>query len=113
MRTAIESKLTQMGSSLTVDNILTRATTQTCAGCHRLSAGASLGGTAGTWPSDGGFVQVNESGGLSPALTGTFIPHRIQVLESFINHRCTPPAAPAPALAADVTLGGGAVDAPN
>lgn len=121
MRDAIQSKLTSMASTLTVDNILTRATTQTCGGCHRLSAGDALGGTAGAWPGDGGFVHVNESGGLSPALTTTFIPRRIAVLESFINSRCTPAgvaadggvAAAAPVDNSSQTIGGSVEGAPN
>jgi hypothetical protein len=114
MRDAIQVKLTSMASPLSVTDILTRATTQTCAGCHRLSAGDPLGGTAGSWPNDGGFVHVDERGGLSAALTSSFIPRRIAVLESFINRRCTPaPAAGAAAVDRSLTIGGGAVDAPN
>jgi hypothetical protein len=119
MRAAIQTKLTAMGSKLSVNSILQRATTQTCAGCHRLSAGDALGGTVGQWPSDGGFVHVNEGGGLSPALTGTFIPRRITVLEKFINDRCGPAARPAGGAGGaaaeddDSTLGGSAVGAPN
>lgn len=43
-RSAIQQKLTTMGSALTVNNILDRATTQTCAGCHQVSNFATLGG---------------------------------------------------------------------
>lgn len=116
MRTAIQTKLTSLGSALTVDNVLDRATTQTCAGCHLFSGNKALGGGA-TWPSSLGFVQIDESSTLSPALTGTFLPKRKAVLEKFINDRCTgvaaaAMAAPAPA-GEELTVGGSAVGAAN
>jgi len=110
MRSAVQAKLTALGSTLTVNNALDRATTQTCAGCHQVSNGQPLGGGK-TWPSSLGFVQVDETSQLSAALIGTFLPHRKVVLEKFINDRCTG-AAPS-SVDADVTVGGGAVGAPN
>ena len=115
MRTAIQTKLTSLSSKLTVDNVLDRATTQTCAGCHLFSSGKSLGGTA-TWPRSLGFLHIDESSRLSPALTGTFLPKRKAVLEKFINDRCTGVAAaasaPAPA-GEELTVGGSSVGASN
>jgi hypothetical protein len=117
MRDAIQAKLTSMGSPLSVNQILSRATTQTCGGCHRLSAGDDIGKTRdakdGRWPSDVGFVHVTETGQLSVALTGTLLPQRIKVLDKFINDRCTGPAAKAAKISEDLTLGGGAVGSPN
>ena len=122
MRTAIQTKLTTLGSALTVDNVLDRATTQTCAGCHLFSSGQSLGGGK-TWPGSLGFVQIDEFSNLSPALLGTFLPRRKVVLEKFINDRCTGVAAggapaalppPAPAIAGEeLTVGGSSVSAAN
>ena len=110
IRTAIQNKLTAIGSTLTINNILDRATTQTCGGCHQHSNGQALGGGK-TWPSSRTFVHVDEGGGLSTALTGTFLPHRLTVLESFINNRCD--GSVAPAAAAGMTLGGGEEGAAN
>jgi hypothetical protein len=121
MRTAIRTKLTSLGSALTVDNVLDRATTQTCAGCHLFSSGQALGGGK-TWPASLGFVQVDESSGLSDALLGTFLPRRKVVLEKFINDRCTgavpappppPPAGAAPGDGEELTVGGSPVGASN
>ncbi|MFT3775003.1 MAG: hypothetical protein QM820_57375 [Minicystis sp.] len=108
-RTQIASKLSANGSTLTVNNILDRATTQTCAGCHQVSNNRPLGGGL-TWPSSLTFVHIDESSNLSPALTNVFLPQRKAVLEKFINDRCT--GAP---LAAEegLTLGGAPEDAAN
>jgi len=110
----IQAKLTAIGSTLTPVQILRRATTQTCAGCHQVSNGAALGGGK-TWPSSLGFVQIDESSNLSQALTGTFLPRRRNVLESFINARCGAPPPPQAALSGDATetLGGSPVGAAN
>jgi hypothetical protein len=108
-QTAIAAKITTPG--LTVQNILDRATTQTCAGCHQLSAGphAQLGNGV-VWPSSLGFVQIDETSRLSVALQTSFLPHRADVLTAFLQAQCT--GAPVPA---DPTtnLGGGAIDAAN
>jgi hypothetical protein len=90
---AIQTKLTQIGSTLTPAQIVARATTQSCGGCHEFSNNQSLGGGL-TWPSSGTFVQVSETGSeqggfgpafpISPALKNVFLPHRRDVLASFI-----------------------------
>lgn len=77
---------------ITVVDVLERANTQTCAGCHQSSVGQPLsgGGTLGPgWPatrlptvtSSGGFVHVNEEGLLSPALWCSFLPFRRRLLD--------------------------------
>jgi len=107
---SIANKLAQIGSTLTVNDILHRATTQTCAGCHQVSVGQPLGGGL-TWPGTLGFVHIDEGSNVSPALTEQFLPHRRTVLEGFINARCgasTPVTSPA-----GDTLGGSAVGAAN
>jgi len=90
----IQAQLTAIGSALTPANIVTRAEALSCAGCHQLSNGASLGGGLPNWPSSTGFVQSSEftengPDGLrfviSDALTSVFLPHRAQVLQTFLN----------------------------
>jgi hypothetical protein len=89
----IQSRLTQLGSTLTPAQIVARAKALSCAGCHQLSNGQSLGGGL-TWPSSLGFTHVSEQteAGLdgerfrvSPALTNVFLPQRKAVLENFVN----------------------------
>jgi hypothetical protein len=79
---------------LTPTQIVNRATTQSCAGCHQpssfgLQSPGALGNvvmpdgsTASTWPSSLGFVHTLETAdsngvhALSPALTSAFLPAR-------------------------------------
>ncbi len=93
LATNLQNQLTAIGSTLTPANIVARAEALSCGGCHELSNGANIGGGL-TWPSSAGFVQATEftEAGpdgtrfqLSGALTGTFLPHRGQVLEAFID----------------------------
>lgn len=93
---SIQTQLTAIGSALTPANIVARAQALSCAGCHQLSNGAPLGGGLPNWPSSAGFVHSSEftEGGpdgtrfvLSSALTSTFLPHRAQVLQAFLNRR--------------------------
>jgi len=74
------------GSALNADNIVERATTQSCAGCHQISNGRALGGGL-IWPSSGadgfGFVHIGPGGGQSQALRCVFLPHRQSVLSGF------------------------------
>jgi hypothetical protein len=92
LRTNVQAELTRLGSPLSPTDIFARATTQTCGGCHQVSNNANLGGML-VWPTSLGFVQIDENANLSVALSGTFIPHRIQVLESFLCGG-PPPGAP-------------------
>lgn len=117
-RSAIQAKLTGLGSPLTVDNILDRATTQTCAGCHQLSNNVDLG-RGMRWPASLEFTHIDENRQLSPALLTTFLPRRRVVLEAFINARCT--GGPTQktldevdaAVRANQTIGGSTVGAAN
>ncbi|XYH95425.1 hypothetical protein ACMHYB_47740 [Sorangium sp. So ce1128] len=96
-------------------DVANRATTQSCAGCHQLSAGVSLGNGV-TWPGQSfPFVHIREDGALSDALTGSFLPHREGILEAFLaahadGDTCSPTTtAAAFAVASDEpvpTLGG-------
>ena len=92
----IEERLDDANSALEPVDIVARAQTQTCAGCHQLSNNDALGGGL-TWPSSLGFVHVSEREPetvdgvrrfrISEALTTTFLPHRKDVLESFLKNR--------------------------
>jgi hypothetical protein len=82
-------------SGLKADDVISRAQTQTCAGCHHLSVNANLGGGL-TWPStlpptftheqlaspengpDGPRYQISE------ALQKVFLPSRKRVIEDFL-----------------------------
>jgi hypothetical protein len=108
-RNAIQTELTAIGSSLTPTNILDRATTQTCGGCHQHSNGVNVGGGV-VWPASGQFVHVNESSVLSPALTTTFLPFRRCVLDGFIDKVCNGYPIGSDA---DKTVGGQSVGASN
>jgi hypothetical protein len=103
LRAAIQAKLGP-SSALTPDNIVARAQTQSCAGCHHISVNARLGGGL-TWPStippkppvnpalaftheqlanpesgpDGARYQI------SPALQTVFLPFRKHVIETFLQ----------------------------
>ncbi len=113
-RAAIQQKLTALGSTLTPANVLDRATTQTCAGCHQTSVGVALGGGL-VWPSSNGFTHIDGAKTLSPALTAVFLPRRKAVLEAFINARCTATRSQGTVLASDpsLTIGGSPVGAAN
>ena len=67
--------------------IVTRAQTQSCAGCHHTTNAADIG--TGLWPPSIEFVHVDELSlgpafDLSQAMQNHFLPHRAQVLEDFI-----------------------------
>ncbi len=110
---AIQATLTELKSSLTPDDILNRATTQSCAGCHELSPGTSLGGGL-TWPNSNGFVQVEEvTGQQSAALALSFLPFRAGVLTRFINKHCADAGAADDQGDGTVTVGGGLVGSAN
>jgi len=73
-------------TDLTATDILNRATTQSCAGCHEVAIGDPLGPKGDdVWPSSNGFVQVTEQSTLSPALTQFFTPFRLQTLVKFLE----------------------------
>ena len=95
-RNNVQARLSAIGSPLTPNAIVARAQALSCAGCHQLSNGDNLGGGI-IWPSSLGFTHVGEftepgpEGSrfqLSPALTGTFLPHRKTILERFLSNSC-------------------------
>jgi hypothetical protein len=91
---SIQQQLTANGSALTPAQVVQRSLALSCAGCHQLSNGRSLGGGL-TWPASLGFVHVSEAltetgpdgvrQQISPALTNVFLPRRKAVLEAFLN----------------------------
>lgn len=78
-----------IGSPLNSTNIIDRALTQSCAGCHELSNGRDLGGGV-TWPFSLGFTHISEfklaSGHfpISDALKNVFIPFREKILLTYL-----------------------------
>jgi len=77
------------------EQIVTRAQTQSCAGCHHTTNSADIG-NGFVWPDSLRFVHVEEfvSGGFFPmsdALRHEFLPHRADLLESFVLSGGTSP----------------------
>jgi hypothetical protein len=103
LRSAVDAQLSTLGSGLSADEIVNRAQAMTCAGCHKLSDGASLGGGL-TWPASLSFTHVTErqietvNGKqrfvISPALTDAFLPHRKTIMEDFLTGQPLPPVPP-------------------
>jgi len=94
-RTALAGALASAGSALTPDHVVARVQALSCAGCHRLSNNADLGGGM-FWPPSQGFTHVTERetevvDGLtrytiSDALVNEFLPHRQDVMERYLEH---------------------------
>ena len=114
LRDDLRSRLTSVGSSLTPDDIVARAQALSCAGCHRLSNNAVLGGGV-VWPASLGFTHVTERetevvGGetrylISPALLNQFLPARQAIFEDFLNNRPRPSKGPSHPLSGSRTHG--------
>lgn len=104
-RTDIEATLAGLGSTLTPDEIVKRAQAMSCAGCHRFSNNAAIGGGL-TWPASQGFTHVSERDielevvggvtrfGISVALTDHFLPARKQLVEDYLNNVPRPARPP-------------------
>jgi hypothetical protein len=100
----IQTELTTLGSSLTPLHIVKRAQVTACAGCHRFSSNADLGGIL--WPPSLGFTHVSERDAdletvsgvtrfkISDALVNLLLPHRKVVLENFLNEVPRPAKGP-------------------
>lgn len=92
----IAARLQELGSALTPTDIAERARFSTsCIGCHEQALGQEVGGGLVTPPSLG-FVHVQETGfescgdgtscfPISPALKDVFLPHRLAVLQDFLD----------------------------
>jgi hypothetical protein len=73
---------------ITHESILERATALTCAGCHapeRLLSPERKIGCGQIWPKSLGEAHIDEHGTLSEALTGVFLPHRANVLTTYLQ----------------------------
>lgn len=73
-------------SGVSREQLMNRAGTMTCGGCHEFSTDKDLGNGA-TWPASLRFVHIDESGKLSPLLTDVFIPKRVQIAQQFKENR--------------------------
>jgi hypothetical protein len=92
-RDGIQAALDTIGSALSPDEIVARAQSLSCGGCHQRSFGANLGGGL-QGPISAGFVhatEITEAGPdgtrfqLSFSLTNTFLPFRKGVVEEFLS----------------------------
>jgi hypothetical protein len=92
-RNRIQEKLTAIGSTLTPEQIVDRADTQNCVGCH---IGGGPVGEGVVFPHSLDTIQhiteqSPEAGELgqryriSPAMRDVFIPHRMKILIDFLN----------------------------
>ncbi len=78
-------------SGVSSTQLMNRAGTMTCGGCHQFSADAESGnnnlGNNAFWPASLGFVHIDEKGNLSPLLNDFFIPQRIKIAQQFKDKR--------------------------
>ena len=85
----VQTRLTALTdlSGVSREQLMNRAGTMTCGGCHDFSAGKELGNGA-TWPGKSfSFVHIDENGQLSPLLKDFFIPRRVQIAQQFKKDR--------------------------
>lgn len=79
---------------LDAEAVLKRATALSCAGCHApndmIGPDRSIG-CGLVWPDSIGQAHVTEKGERSPALKTVFLPHRAEVLQTFLQS-CDPDA---------------------
>lgn len=99
---ALNSQIQQSGvgiscpadDPLDAEAVLKRATAQSCAGCHApkemIGEDRSIG-CGLVWPDSIGQAHVTEKGERSPALKEVFLPHRADVLQTFLQS-CDPNA---------------------
>ncbi|HKS25910.1 MAG TPA: hypothetical protein VJZ76_24180 [Thermoanaerobaculia bacterium] len=90
-RAQIAAKLQSIGSTLTPEDIVARAETQTCNGCHfvpqsvgggLIFPGAQDGSHIASVPS---YNDANPRWGISGAMEKVFIPNRMQILRDFLQ----------------------------
>ena len=106
----IAEELKNAGSALTPRELVLRADTQSCVGCHVLSGdvgeGVAFPPSLGTAEHLSEHVTEGGEAGLrfmvSPAMRHVFIPHRMEILRNFLQ-RGTPPVH------SNMTAGGGRV----
>jgi hypothetical protein len=87
-REQIADELKKAGSDLTPEDIIDRAETQNCAGCHA-KPGPVGGGLVFPAAFDSGVHIADDSllshARLSPAIEGVFLPYRIRFLTEYIR----------------------------
>ena len=94
----IQAELKRVGSTLTPADVITRAETQSCVGCHFLfgSVGDSISfpRALGTFEHvSEKLVENGEAGprfAISPAMQNVFIPHRMEILRRFLTNGAAP-----------------------
>jgi hypothetical protein len=93
-RGAIETRIAELDSNLTADQVLNRATAMTCGGCHSPGAFGLTSfnsvGNGQSWPDTLGFTHLNEFAfdgvfSISPALENVFLPSRKRGMQAFID----------------------------
>lgn len=92
-RSRIQTKLTSIGSTLTPEQIVHRAETQNCVGCHFFFGDVGEGvifphSIDGIQHVTEDFLETGEGGqryAISNGMRDTYIPHRIQILIDFLN----------------------------
>ncbi|KAB2897602.1 MAG: hypothetical protein F9K40_12615 [Kofleriaceae bacterium] len=109
-RNELTTRLASLGSALTPDEVVARAQAMSCAGCHRFSNNAAIGGGL-TWPPSLGFVHISERDvdlevedgvtrfKISLALTDHFLPDRASLIADYLAD------VPRPVRPADAPIG--------
>jgi hypothetical protein len=107
-KAAVDAASVAAGLGLESDDVLERAQTQSCMGCHQESNNRDLDKGV-IWPPSASFVHVTEQGLRSKALFSSFLPRRAKVLKKAIDAVCS-----GEALVGDgLTLGGSPIGSPN
>jgi hypothetical protein len=78
----ILAELERLGSTLTPQQVVVRAETQNCIGCHFL--GTPVGEGVEFPAANDNSQHVMDNGTLSPAMRNVFIPHRMKILKDFL-----------------------------
>lgn len=115
----LAARLAAQGSTLSPLDVVRRAHSQSCIGCHQRTARQPLGGGL-VWPRSLGFVHVSETledgpegprYQISPALTDVLLPARLEVMDTFLGWGAEAVVARAERLARGPTrtLGGATV----
>jgi hypothetical protein len=97
-RNRIQAELTRVGSPITPENVMERASFESCFGCHGLNGAVPLGGGL-KLPFSPNFgakfisednMEDGEAGPgtrfrVDPIITTLFLPHRMQILRDFLD----------------------------
>jgi hypothetical protein len=119
LKNKVSQRLNQSGvgsaCQLTEEHVLNRAGALSCGGCHQFTPGKPVAAEV-NWPASLGFVHINESGNLSPALETFFLPARQQNLSRHLQIAPSAPPAvsaapPAVSAAAPVSMRGSSIEA--